>query len=231
MEYIRDKSGNIVLAFDGDNLYYYTKVLDKSSDLDESISIEQLRIENNGGLKLFTILRYQEELGVISDRDFLITRIKESISFLARIITEHEKSISSLNNRIILEEMEGSGQVSAWLDCLCLIDNNKSFDLCRFRKDYLSASEIIEYYGLGENEYWDQIQANGEFLEYAISDIKNSTQLYDAIILIIKRENQSKMTVTDANWKTIINALLLNKETQNLGKGLESIINQSNVNN
>ncbi len=69
MEFIKDKSGKIVLAFDGDNLYFHSQEPDEDSDFDESISIEQLKVENNGGLKLFTILYLQEELDIISEAE------------------------------------------------------------------------------------------------------------------------------------------------------------------
>ena len=177
MEYIKDKPGKIVLAFDSDNLYFHSQEPDEDSDFDDSISIEQLKVENNGGLKLYTILDLQEELDIISDTKYIIKIIKKSIPHLAQIISEHEKSISSLEERIVLLEMEGSGPASAWMDYLFLNDFNKTFDLCSSRKGYLSASEIIEYYGRGDAEYWDQIQAKGELFIQEISDTTSNTPI------------------------------------------------------
>jgi hypothetical protein len=65
MQYIQDKSGKTILAFDGDDLYFRSQEPDENSELDESISIEQLRVENNGGLKFYTILGLQKELNII----------------------------------------------------------------------------------------------------------------------------------------------------------------------
>ena len=224
MEYIKDKSGKIVLAFDGENLYYHSQEPDEDSDLDESISIEQLRVGNNGGLKLYTIIELQEELDIISDTKYIITKIRKTIPHLAQIISEHEKSISSLKKRIVLLEMEVSAPASAGMSYLFLVGGNKTFNLCRSHRGYLSASEIIEYYGLGENEYWDQIQANGEFIEEIITDIETVKDLHDGIVLLLKNEEQWNIEEDEINWVRIVNALLDNKNTYKLGIELKSMI-------
>lgn len=224
MEYIKDKSGKIVLAFDGEDLYYHSQEPDEDSDLDESISIEQLRVENNGGLKLYTIIELQEELDIISDTKYIITKIRKTIPHLAQIMSEHEKSISSLKKRIVLLEMEVSAPASAGMSYLFLVGGNKTFDLCSSHRGYLSASEIIEYYGLGENEYWDQIQANGEFIEEIITDIETVKDLQDGIVLLLKNEEQWNIVEDEINWVRIVNALLDNKNTYKLGIELKSMI-------
>jgi len=224
MEYIKDKSGEIVLAFDGENLYYHSQEPDEDSDLDESISIEQLRVENNGGLKLYTIIELQEELDIISDTKYIITKIRKTIPHLAQIISEHEKSICSLKKRIVLLEMEVSAPAPAGMSYLFLVGGNKTFDLCSSHRGYLSASEIIEYYGLDENEYWDQIQANGEFIEEIITDIETVKDLHDGIVLLLKNEEQWNIEEDEINWVRIVNALLDNKNTYKLGIELKSMI-------
>jgi len=192
--------------------------------LDESISIEQLRVENNGGLKLYTIIELQEELDIISDTKYIITKIRKTIPHLAQIISEHEKSICSLKKRIVLLEMEVSAPAPAGMSYLFLVGGNKTFDLCSSHRGYLSASEIIEYYGLDENEYWDQIQANGEFIEEIITDIETVKDLHDGIVLLLKNEEQWNIEEDEINWVRIVNALLDNKNTYKLGIELKSMI-------
>lgn len=222
MEYIKDKKGTIVIAFDGDNLHYLTQEPDGDMELNESISIKQLRAENVGGLKLFTILNLQEELGIISDINYVVKKIKKTIPLLAQLIKEYEDSISSLSERIILLEMEGSGPTSGWMDYLFLEESNRTFHLYSSRRDFLSASEKIEYYGLGESEYWDQIQPNGEFIEGEISEIKNGYELHDEIVLLLKMEEQWNMEEDEIDWEAIVEILLNNKGTNNLGIELKS---------
>ncbi len=231
MEYIRDKSGNIVLAFDGDNLYFHSQELDIESESDigsepdESISIENLSNQNNGGLKLYTILDLQQQLDIISDTNYIIRKIKKTIPYLADIIKKHEASISLLNDRIVLMEMEGSGPASSWMDYLYIVYGNNSFDLCSSRKGYLSASEIIEYYGLEENEYWDQIQATGESIEEEILEIKTVNELHDGIISILTKEEQWNMKEDEIDWRKILDVLIHHKATNKLGIELKSMIN------
>jgi len=224
MEFIKDKSGKIVLAFDGDNLYFHSQEPDEDSDFDESISIEQLKVENNGGLKLFTILYLQEELDIISDTKYIIKKIKKTIPYLAQIISEHEESISSLEERIVLLEMEVSGPASSGMSYLCLVVGNKIFDLYSSHRGYLSTSEIIEYYGLGDAEYWDQIQANGEFFKEEISEIKNGKELHDGIVLLLENEEQWNIMKDDIDWAKIVDVLFHNKATLKLGIELKSLI-------
>jgi len=224
MEYIKDKSEKIVLAFDDGNLYFHSQEPDEDSDFDKSISIEQLKVENNGGLKLYTILDLQEELDIISDKKYVIKKIKNTIPPLAQIISEHEESISLLNKRIVLLEMKVSGPASSGMSYLFLVDGNKIFDLCSSHRGYLSASEIIEYYGLGENEYWDQIQANGEFFERTITDIESVKDLHDGIVLLLQNEEQWNIMEDDIDWAKIVDVLFHNKATLKLGIELKSLI-------
>ena len=224
MEYIKDKSGTIVLAFDGDNIYYHFQEPDNNPEPDQSISIEHLSIENNGGLKLYTILDLQVELDIITDKNDIVRNIKKNIPYLAHLIKEHEAIISAINDRIVLMEMEGSGPASSWIDYLYILYDNSSFDLCSSRKGYLSASEIIDYYGLEENEYWDQIQANGEFIEENILEIKTVNELQDGIISILTNEEKWNMREADIDWTTIVDVLLHNKATHMLGIELKSLI-------
>jgi len=157
-------------------------------------------------------------------KKYIINKIKKTIPYLAQIISEHEESISSLEERIVLLEMEGSGPASAWMDYLFLNDSNKTFDLCSSRKWYLSASEIIEYYGLGDEEYWDQIQANGEFFIEEILEIKNGKELHDVIVLLLENEEQWNIMKDDIDWAKIVDVLFHNKATHKLGKELKSLI-------
>jgi len=120
--------------------------------------------------------------------------------------------------------MEGSGPASAWMDYLFLNDSNQTFDLCSSRKGYLSASEIIEYYGLGDEKYWDQIQANGEFFIEEILEIKNGKELHDVIVLLLENEEQWNIMKDDIDWAKIVDVLFHNKATLKLGIELKSLI-------
>ncbi len=122
-------------------------------------------------------------------------------------------------------KMEGSGPASSWIDYLYILYGNSSFDLCSSRKGYLSASEIIDYYGLEENEYWDQIQANGEFIEENILEIKTVNELQDCIISILTNEEKWNMREADIDWREIIDVLLHHMATYKLGIELKSMIN------
>ncbi len=224
MEYIKDKSGAVVLAFDNENLYYNTHELDEDSRLEECISFAQLRLGGNGGLKLRTILEFQEELGIITDIDYVLNEIRQTTHILSEIILEYEDSISSLNNRIVLLEMEGSGHASVWKDYLYLIVENDSLTICSSRKGALTASEIIEYYGLGENEYWDQIQVNGEFIEQCFSQITSSQVFCDTVNAILTSD-QWMMKPDEVDWKSIVEVLLSNTCTNQMGIELKLLIN------
>jgi hypothetical protein len=227
MEYIKDKSGTIILAFDGDNIYYHFQEPDDDPEPepDQSISIEHLRLENNGGLKLFTILDLLEELDIITDKNDILRKVKKNIPYLAHLIKEHEAIISAINDRIVLMKMEGSGPASSWIDYLYILYGNSSFDLCSSRMGYLSASEIIDYYGLEENEYWDQIQANGEFIEENILEIKTVNELQDGIISILTNEEKWNMKEAEIDWREIVDVLIHNMATHKLGIELKSMIN------
>ena len=120
--------------------------------------------------------------------------------------------------------MEGSGPASSWMDYLFLNDSNKTFNLCSSSKGYLSASEIIDYYGLGDEEYWDQIQANGEFFIEEILEIKNGKELHDGIVLLLENEEQWNILKDDIDWAKIVDILFHNKATLKLGKELKSLI-------
>lgn len=226
MKYIKEKSGNIVLAFDNENLYYNTHEVNEDSKLEETISFAQLRLGGNGGLKLRTILDFQEELEIIADIDYVVSEIKQNIPVLSELIQKHEDSIVLLNNRIVLLELESSGHASAWKDYLYLVKENDSFILFSSRKALLSASDIIEYYGLCENEYWDQIQVNGEFIEQCFANITSPQMLYDAVNGILASD-QWMMKTEDVDWKSIIEVLLKNKHTNQIGIELKMLINLS----
>ena len=217
MEFIKDISGVVVLTFDNENLCYRTIEEFEDSIFEEVISFAQLRLGGNAGLKIKTILDFQEELEIITDVDFVINEIKENCSVLAEMIHEYEDSISVLDNRIVLLEMEGSGHTSAWMDYIYLVQENDSFILFSSRKALLSASEIIEYYGLGENEYWDQIQVNGEFIEQCFSPITSAQELYDGVTAILKDNEQWTTEIDELDWKSIIEVLLCNKATYQMG--------------
>ena len=146
---------------------------------------------------------------------------------MAQIISEHEESISSLKKRIVLLEMEVSAPASAGMSYLFLVGGNKTFDLCNSHRGYLSASEIIEYYGLDENEYWNQIQANGEFIEKIITNIESAKDLHDGIVLLLENEEQWNIVEDDIDWKKIVDVLFHNKATLKLGIELKSLISNN----
>jgi hypothetical protein len=217
MEFIKDKSGVVVLTLDNENLYYRTIEVFEDSEFEEVISLDQLRLGGNGGLKLMTTLNFQEELEIITDQDFVVNEIKKNMSCLSELINDYEVSIATLNQRMTLAELEASGQASAWKDFIYLVEENKSFTLCCSRKGFLSASEIIESYGLGENEYWDQIQVNGEFIEQCFSPITSAQVLYDVVTAILTNNEQWTMKIDEIDWKSIIEVLLNHKATYQLG--------------
>ena len=237
MEFIKDKTQTIVMALDDNELYYFDQEPDEFSELNEteimnlfingeceSILYEQLKDDSDGWLKLETIIELQEEMDIISNVDYIINEIKNKSLFLAKIITEYEKSIAFLSDRIVLLEIEGSGSASAWMDFLFLVEGNNTFDLCSSRKGYFSASEKIEYFGLGEHEYWNQTQANGEFIEDEITDIKTVKELHDGIVLLLKNDEQWNLNEDEIDWVTIVDVLLHNKATHKLGVELRLVV-------
>ena len=140
------------------------------------------------------------------------------------MIHEYEDSIALLSKRIVLLELEGSGQASSWKDYIYLIVDSDSISLCSSRKGFLYASEIIQLYGLGENEYWDQIQVNGEFIEQSFSQITSSQVLYDAVNAILSSD-QWKMKTDEVDWKSLIEVLIQNTHANQMGIELKLLIN------
>lgn len=212
------------MAYDGQILYYNTsEVDDEEFDIEDwsSIPIEHLDINNNGGLKLFTLLEYQKELGVFADIYEVVHSIKLKIPYLSSLIDDYNSAIVEIGKRIVLFEEEGSGPASSWTDRLYLYDDD--FTIRSSRKSNESASEIIEYHGLGINEYWDQIQANGEFIEQSISNIKSGEDLYKAIIKILTSQEQWNIKEEDINCQLIINNLVANSATEKIGLELKNI--------
>ncbi len=223
MNYIKNKQGVLIIAFDGEHLFYNVDEDFDGDDLNDmsSIPIEHLDIDNNGGLKLFTLLEYQMELGVLSDIDEVLHSIKLNIPYLSSLIDDYNSTIVALNKRVVLLVEEGSGPASSWTDRLYL--NEDGFTIRSSRKGNESASEIIENYGLGNNEYWDQIQANGEFVEQSFPNIKSGEDLYKGIMEILTNEAQWNMKEEDINWQLIINNLVSNSSTEKIGLALKNI--------
>lgn len=224
MDFIKDKAGKVVLAFDADSLYFHSQEPDEDSEFENSITIHQIRDENNGVLKLFTLLDLQEELDIISDKNFIVSKIRQLIPQVSHSISKHEEFVSNLANRIILLKLEFSGPASGGISCLFLDGGDKRYDLSISNRPYLSASEILEYYGLGENEYWDQIQANGEFIESTIPDIETGKELYNGIALLLKNDENWNLEEHKINWVEISETLMNNHKTSQLGTELKSII-------
>ncbi len=221
MKYIKDKSGTIVLAFDGETLYYRTQEESISDlELDESLSIQHLALENNGSLKLAVILDLLEDLGIITDIDFIKNSIKKNIPILAKLLFDHEIAVSSDKDRIVLIEKESDGPLISHKDILYLDVN--SFDLYISRKSYHSASEIIEYYGLENNEYWDQIQSNGEFIEGEYLDIENAGDLLEGIKTLLSSNDSCGILFDEINFWEIIEKLSKYKVTRKLSTELQS---------
>jgi len=224
MDFIKDKAGKVVLAFDADSLYFHSQEPDEDSKFENSITIHQIRDQNNGVLKLFTILDLQKNLDIISDKNYVVSKIRQVIPQLSLSISEHEKLVSSLAERIILLEKEFSDPASGGITCLFLEGGDKGYELSISNRPYLSASEILEYYGLGENEYWNQIQANGEFVESTIPDIETGKELYNAIVLLLKNDENWNLEENKINWLEISETLMNNLKTSQLGTELKSII-------
>jgi hypothetical protein len=223
MEYIRDLNGAIILSADDFYLYY---AYDEDMNVADLYATEicQFAESKNGGLKLNTILDFQEELGFVFNRSTVLHDIKEKFSFLIPAILSIELAESLMNSRLVLTEKEGCGPGSSYTDYLYLIVENDSLTVCSSRKGALSASEIIEYYGLGENEYWDQIQVNGEFIEQCFSQI-TSPQVFCDTVNAILTSDQWMMKPDEVDWKSIVEVLLLNTCTTQLGIELKLLIN------
>lgn len=223
---IKDINGKIILAYDGQILYYNTSEEDeeefKIEDLN-SIPIDYLDTNNSGGLKLFTLLEYQKELGVFTDVEQVVQSIKDNIPYLSRLIDDYYSSIAALNKRLVLLDEEGSGPASSWSAILYLIDKGSHFTIVSSRKAYESASEILEFYGLGNNEYWNQIQANGEFVQQQISNLKSGEDLFKGIIEILADEEHWNIKEENIKWQLIINNLVTNSLTQKIGEELKNI--------
>jgi hypothetical protein len=91
------------------------------------------------------------------------------------------------------------------------------------------ASEIIEYYGFEDNEFWDQIQSNGEFFEMGIDYIKTGEHLYNGVVSILTNEELWNMRKEEIPWQHILDSLLNDNRTKAIGE--ELVLYLDNVNN
>jgi hypothetical protein len=222
MEKVYNSQGILIFLVDDEFLYYRSQIDSNEIFPDDSIRLSQLDIDNNGPFKLLTLLQFLEETEVIDSVDEIMNDIIRDSATLGKLIRKYQEQIAVFDNRVVLHESESSGPASAWRDYLYLTEENQFFTLNSSRKGLQSASEIIEYYGFGDNDYWDQIQANGEFIVESIL-VRNGKDLFDAIALAFENEEQWNGMNDVIDWATIVDVLLDNKSTLKLGIELKSL--------
>ena len=239
MEYIKDKTGDIVLAVDEKNLYYLSEDPEEYSELDENevkqlfldgetASIEIVYLKDDSGYKLLTLLKLQEEMGLVDEKEYVFEQLQKINPFWNQVITSYFECLNSLSKRIILMELDGNGPTSSWNDILSLFSDGESFDLYSYRDGSLSASEIIEYYGFEDSEFWDFSLANGEFIEGQKNDLKSANELYDGIVTLLGNCEQWDIPECDIDWNTIIDVLLQDEKTLKIGLELKLLLASKN---
>jgi hypothetical protein len=223
MNIINDGNGMSFLAFDNENLYYNIEGPEPNAEFDPSIPLTLLSADNNGGLKLHILLEHFENLGKISSPNDVVVNLK-TYPYWFEILSDYENQLEYLNNRIVLLNMEIDGPDITGTFYLYLIGGPNEYELCTSDKTNLSADEIITYYGFGDCDFWNEIQANGEFISETIPGIKNGYDLHKAILNILMNVNEYFTNSGGIKWDDIIQVLMLNTNTKNIGAELKSLI-------
>lgn len=226
MDYFKDGLGRVIIAIDHTALYYNLCKPDGNEIPTCSITLENLHIENNGGMKLFTIIELQVEIGIVSELDLFVIELCNWSTFLNKIISSHQSIVERLYDRLILLERQASGPVSGYRDLLYVTFEEQGFNLESSIASNLLPTEIIEYYGLGENDFWDQVQANGEFIEEEIRNIKLVEDFFNAVNSILTNKKQWDIPEKKIPWRKIIEALLMEDNTKTLGDKLELFLSE-----
>ena len=230
IKYIRNKKNQIVIGISDNEIFYLNNQLEKQKQEEQSIFF----IKNSSSLlidyikdcafRLSTILLLQEELENI-DNDYL-GYIEEEIKNYSKEWKIIIDRINTMPYEIILFEKEASGHASAWSDKLYISCENGLFTLISTRKHYLSASEIIQYYGLEDEdwEFWNRTLDNGEMIVLCNQEVENAQNLIDNIIYILTNEEQWHIEEDEIDWKYIAEKLITNHETESIGNDLLNIL-------
>jgi hypothetical protein len=221
--------GRIIIALDDRYLYFNSIEPDDNSIPSSSIPLNDLLDDHNGDMKLLTILNLQVELDLVSDFDSFKKEFFNKSTLFRRVIENHQIVLDRLNERTIILEIEKSGPASSFNLLLFLRCDEHEFELVSSRDPYLLASEIIEYYGFEDNEFWDQIQSNGEFFEMGIDYIKTGEHLYNGVVSILTNEELWNMRKEEIPWQHILDSLLNDNRTKAIGE--ELVLYLDNVNN
>ena len=229
MTYFTNDVGRIIIALDDRYLYFNRIEPDDNSIPSSSIPLNDLLHDYNGGLKLLTILNLQDELNLVAGFDSFKTEFFNKSTLFRRVIENHQIVLDKLNERTIILEIEKSGPVSSFNDLLFLTSDEHKFELVSSRATDLLPSEIIEYYGFEDNEFWDQIQSNGEFFEMQIEYIKTGEQLFNGLVSILTNEELWNMRKEEIPWQHILDSLLNDNRTKAIGE--ELVLYLDNVNN
>jgi len=238
MEFIKDNNGIIIISIDEVNLYYFSQMPEKYPELTEeelkklfmsgkteSISIKCL--ENDSGNKLITILESQKELGIIRTAGYILKELEKSSAVWSRIIARYEKSLFSLNERIVLIDAE-SESADGWIDTLYLGPNGTNFELSSCHYDYMTAVEKLDKFPVEDDDYWRGALANSEFIEATISDIDSASGLYDGIVRILEKKDIWNIQEEDIKWDTITDSMLKSKTAYQLGLELKLLMSGKN---
>ena len=220
MTLITDDTGRIIIALDDCYLYFNRNEPDDTSIPVSSISLDHLLDDYHGGLKLLTILNLQVELNLISDLDGFKKEVCKKSALLRRVIENHQIVLDKMNERTIILEIETSGPASSFNRLLFLTCAEDGFELASSSDPSLLSTEIIEYYGLEDNEFWDQIQSNGEFFETGIENIKTGEHLFNGVVSILTNEDLWKMQKEEIPWQHILDSLLNDNRTKAIGEEL-----------
>ena len=159
MKIIRNNKNQIVIGVTKSEIYYYDYELEgikqeeQINFFEENTSLLSIDYIKNSVFRLTTILLLQVELNNIDNNN---------LGFIKEELKKYNKDWVTIIDRmdmvpyeIILYDREGAGPASSWRDKLYITKEKSSFFLTSTREPYLSASEIIDYYGLEDDEFWD----------------------------------------------------------------------------
>lgn len=227
MKIIRNKKNQIVIGVTESDIHYYDYELDGHKQEEQiiffkenatSLSFDYIK---DNVFRLSTILLLQVELGNLNNDYLEFTK-----DVLKKYTVEWEIIIDRMDMvpyEITLYDKEGAGPASSWRDKLYMTKEQDSFFLTSTREPYLSASEIIDYYGLEDDAFWDVVLDNGEMIETNSEVIVNAQDLIKNIKTILANTEQWDIPEDRIDWTIIIEILISNNSTRRIGKELKII--------
>jgi hypothetical protein len=224
MEKVYNSQGTLIFQVDDEFLYYRSQIDSNEIFPDDSIPLSQLDIDNNGPFKLLTLLQFLKETEVIDSVDESINDILRDSQTLGKLIKKYQEQISVFDNRVVLYESESSGPGSSSTNILYLMRVGELLHLFSSVNPHLSPSEIIEIYGFGENEFWGEIQADGEFIEWQSLNISAAKTLVLMIHECLTATKQWGLKSEEIHWKLILERMQANEDYSELALDLMLII-------